>query len=309
MRYNVGTKGYPYKEIVEMLKPSDLTISEFNFFTFYSHKDNEPIDNGLHVHDEYELFFLLEGEMTYEIDGKTVRPNPVQITVIPPNTQHRFLSDSNDEKKILLRGIMIHFSLKENASPAFFEDMFSTLFITDVRTYPEIIVLTHNIARYSYIFSKEEFEFLQNGLLCQLLLLLYKYSTFTVDDGKNMNFLTVHVSAYINQHITEELSLDSIAKHFKFNKIYINRIFKRDMGMPIHAYIQSRKILLARTLIFGGEKPTQAMAKSGCKTYSNVYKLFMKTYNISPSDMYVQYRKEAIESPYTHTITKKNNGK
>ena len=115
-----------------MLKPSDLTISEFNFFTFYSHKDNEPIDNGLHVHDEYELFFLLEGEMTYEIDGKTVRPNPVQITVIPPNTQHRFLSDSNDEKKILLRGIMIHFSLKENASPAFFEDMFSTLFITNV---------------------------------------------------------------------------------------------------------------------------------------------------------------------------------
>ena len=268
---------------------------EMNYFTKYFNDKNSPIKTEtLHEHDNYELFVMLKGEITYHVAGTDYFPQSTQIIVVPPRVKHKITINSDNSQHPLIRGINIRFNLVTDEINDFFRQMFSSPLVMDAKPYPEIIVLIHNIARYDALFTKTELDFLKLGLTNQLILLMYKYSAYYVRSDENVNHATTHVVSYINQHLTEKITVQSIADNFKFSERYIARIFKKDMGKTIHEYISDRRLTLARTLIFGGEKPTQAMFKSGFTDYPNFYRIFTKRYGISPRKLYVKYRNEAI---------------
>ena len=272
-----------------------IELVELTYFTKYFNDKNNPIKKEtLHEHDEYELFVMLEGEATYTIAGADYFPQSTQIIVVPPRTIHRLTVNSDNSQHPLIRGITIRFNLKTDETNEFFGRLFSAPLIMNAKPYPEIIVLIHNIARYNALFTKVEFDFLKQGLVNQLAMLMYKYSAYYIRTDENINHATIHVVSYINQHLTGKITVQSIADNFRFSERYIARIFKKDMGKSIHAYINERRLLLARTLIFGGEKPMQAMFKSGFSDYPNFYRSFTKYYGISPRDLYVKYRNEAL---------------
>ena len=51
-----------------MFSHTGIKTSELNYFTIYLQENNESIDDRLHSHDEYDLFILLEGDLSYEIE-------------------------------------------------------------------------------------------------------------------------------------------------------------------------------------------------------------------------------------------------
>ncbi len=251
-----------------------------------------------HSHNYYELFIMLEGEVRYRIGEKLFFPAATQIMILPPNTSHCFTVSSNIDNHPFFRGIHVYFHLTLHESNQFFSDIFDKVQCIDVSNYPEIITLIHTTLHYHHWMSNEEFEFVQSGLINQLAMLLYKYLFIGVPHTqRSIHHTTVHVLAYINQHLTERLSVASLAHAFRFKESYISTLFKNDMGISIFSYIQQRRIRLAHTLIFGGEKPTQAMYKSGFTDYPNFYRLFLKEYGVSPRDMYNKYRLESTMLP------------
>jgi AraC-like DNA-binding protein len=61
--------------------------------------------------------------------------------------------------------------------------------------------------------------------------------------------------AYIEQHLSDELSLDGLARQAGFSKYHFLRIFERQTGSGLWEYIQNRRIAKAARLLLMTELP------------------------------------------------------
>jgi AraC-like DNA-binding protein len=92
------------------------------------------------------------------------------------------------------------------------------------------------------------------------------------------------LTAYIEEHMDEDLSLDTLAKHFFVSKYHIAHIFKDNIGISIHQYITKKRLSLCKDAISGKMNITDAYQKFGFGDYSSFYRAFKKEFGISPKD-------------------------
>jgi len=90
------------------------------------------------------------------------------------------------------------------------------------------------------------------------------------------------IIAYINQHICEPLSTDSLARNFYMSPSYICRIFKAATGTTINKYVNARRISMAKAMLAEGKSITSVYEACGYNDYSNFLKTFRKAVGISP---------------------------
>ena len=67
----------------------------------------------------------------------------------------------------------------------------------------------------------------------------------------------IDVIAYIQEHLTEELNVDLLARHCYVSKYYLLRQFKEAPGYSIHQYINEKRIQTARRMILSGMPATK----------------------------------------------------
>ena len=101
---------------------------------------------------------------------------------------------------------------------------------------------------------------------------------------KNVN----EIMAFINRHLAEPLTLDSIAAEFYLNKDYLGRLFKEHTHATIGHYISVQRANLAQMMLAEGRTVTEVQESLGFSSYAYFFKFFKKMTGISPS----QYRKE-----------------
>lgn len=73
---------------MEFITRQYMDNREFELF-FYSDHDRSLEKVALHTHDFYELYFFLEGDVTYEVDDKHYLLTPGDYLLIPPGLPHR----------------------------------------------------------------------------------------------------------------------------------------------------------------------------------------------------------------------------
>lgn len=240
----------------------------------------------------YELFIMLEGAAVYTVEKKKYALSPTQCVLIPPFFPAKptfTLSAQNPA----VRTLVVRFYAEGDLSDLPFGGLLQKPFARQLNAIPEIITLIHNISHHNSVFTREEFALLHKTYLLQFLMLLNKLSGENFDTEKTLNHLTLHVLSYINQHLTEKINVKTIAAILNFTEPYITRTFKADMGISIMQYIKQRRLELAHSLIYGGEKPIQAMYKSGFTDYSNFFKIFIVRFGQTPKELWLKYRKES----------------
>lgn len=87
---------------------------------------------------------------------------------------------------------------------------------------------------------------------------------------------------YINQHLTENLSIPGLAAHFYLSSSYLSKIFKDATGTTINQYITAKRISRAKILLAEGRTVTEACSLCGFGDYSNFLKSFTRAVGISP---------------------------
>jgi mannose-6-phosphate isomerase-like protein (cupin superfamily) len=78
---------------VEFLARSDDT-PRFNLaiITLQAHRSGPPV----HAHEgEDDAFFMLEGELTFTVDGEEVAAGPGTFVLVPPGVQHTFANETD----------------------------------------------------------------------------------------------------------------------------------------------------------------------------------------------------------------------
>ena len=89
---------------------------------------------------------------------------------------------------------------------------------------------------------------------------------------------------YIEEHITENLDYEAIARESFSSSFHFQRVFSILCGYTLGEYIRNRRLSLAGTeLAEGGAKVIDVAAKYGYESPDSFCKAFQKFHGITPS--------------------------
>ncbi len=107
-------------------------------------------------------------------------------------------------------------------------------------------------------------------------------------NSKEMEELVNHVAEYIEQHLTDDLNLNDIARAADYSKFHLNRVFARYTGCTIGQYVKNRKLTEAARLLVNTDKSIIDIAfLSGYASQQSFTDAFKELYLITP----YKYRK------------------
>jgi len=89
---------------------------------------------------------------------------------------------------------------------------------------------------------------------------------------------------YINNHLTEEISVETIAESCYISRYHLMHLFKGETGYTLFDYITEKRLALARDLLKTGMPVTEACFASGFKNYSTFFRAYKKHFHSSPSE-------------------------
>lgn len=89
---------------------------------------------------------------------------------------------------------------------------------------------------------------------------------------------------YIENNLSESLTLNSIAAHFYISRSAVSKFFREEMDTSFHRFLTQRRLILAKQLISGGEGLERVAQLCGFTDYSVFYKAFKKEYGLSPRE-------------------------
>jgi len=106
--------------------------------------------------------------------------------------------------------------------------------------------------------------------------------TSTAIDHKKA--LVDQVCGYLEHHYREDVSIDSLAQMARCTPNYLNTVFRKVMGQPIHRFILQRRMEVAREWLERSDKPIKEISfQLGFRDPLYFSRLFRKRFGQSPN--------------------------
>ncbi|SEL70409.1 AraC family transcriptional regulator [Parapedobacter koreensis] len=90
---------------------------------------------------------------------------------------------------------------------------------------------------------------------------------------------------YIEDHITEDLSLEAIAEYAKVPDFHFRKVFFYLSGLTLSEYVKNRKLSEANKDLLAGERVTDVAFKYGYQSMDGFTRAFKKWSGMLPSDV------------------------
>ncbi|KYG28128.1 AraC family transcriptional regulator [Alkalihalobacillus trypoxylicola] len=276
-----------------MERKLNVSLREKSFYMNYN-SESSPMNEmkHFHLHDDYEIFYLIEGERTYLINDDHYIVHENSLVFIDKNTVHKTrVSDAPNLKRIVLN---FHDSfLTKNE-----EMLLKLLFYNG----PHVLSIPSNKTNsFSYIFGKLLDEYQSNHddsiayirhLLIQLLIesnrLLKQHNSQQNIYTKDQYFIKHEVAemiGYINQFYYEDISLSLLSVRFNLNEQYISRIFRKVIGVTFINYLNTVRVNQAQRLLLETDmKVVDVSKRVGYSNNVHLWRVFKKQTGYSPNE-------------------------
>lgn len=246
----------------------------------------------LHSHNFYEIFLLKSDSAVFYVDGTIYHLQKDDVMIFNSTELHNI---SFDNSKPYDR-FVIHFM--PTLLLAFDNDKYNLLNMFNSRKSGRDNYISKEMLKKTEFFEimeKTERIIQKNppyidayflALFVELLIALNEAKGFAADGNypRLSNEKIRNILAYIDDNLTENLSLDRLSDEFFMSKSNMCHLFKETTGFPIKQYITYRRIALARKLMANGYGTLEASVAAGFNDYSNFYKTFKKVMNKSPKE-------------------------
>lgn len=257
-----------------------------------------------HTHDYYEFYLFLEGDLDLEISGHARPLYPGDMVLVPPGVSHHALMHSSDRPyrrfvlwvsqeyvARLLKESPDYVFLMQRAATSgrcyyhFHEAEFSSIQSRLIRLLEEF---------HSNRYGRNAAVYLAlNDLLLYMNRIIYEREHPVVSGSGD---LMQEITLFIDEHLTEDLSLDVLANHVCLSKYYIAHYFKDSLGISIHQYITKKRLQSCSEAIAAGSDITRTFDEYGFRDYSSFYRMFRKEYGMSPREYQEAHRMNAVRS-------------
>ncbi len=274
-------------------------------FRLFHLKDRKSMQFESHYHDFDKIIIFISGNVTYLVEGKAYKLSPWDILLIGRNEMHKPVIDPEEIYERMVIWVNPEFLDKHSNEQCRLEECFRTaaesgynLLRTGPETLRDIKRLLNNMKDSC---NSGEFgsRILQNSLFLQLVVKLNRIFAGIDREEKqpiDMEYdETVRsIIEYINSHLEEELSIDSIAEKYFISRYYLMHNFKKHTGYSLHNYILQKRLILAGSLVKNGMPATEASIRSGFSDYSNFIRAFKRMYSLSPREYCKNSHKQEI---------------
>jgi AraC family transcriptional regulator len=93
------------------------------------------------------------------------------------------------------------------------------------------------------------------------------------------------MTEFIDQNLSENITLEDLAGLAGLSSYHFSRKFKADLGIAPHAYVLSRRIDRAKSLLNGSRLPLKLVAaECGFTDQSHLSRVFRKFLGVTPNN-------------------------
>ncbi len=261
----------------------------------------DPQDFYMHTHDRFEILLFLSGKAQFAVEGRVYDLAPGDVLITRAAEAHRMWVSPDAP----YARMSIHFS----------PDLLSRLDPQGALLSPFLLRPLGEGNR----FPKEDFgampyrTLLENAFGAQeegmkrtvllsnlfaFLCLLYDVTSARAPAvGKDVGDpIIAEVIAYINTHLTKELSLADIASRVFLSPAYLNKRFTKATGSSVWQYITIKRLHRARDRIRNGGRLGAVSLDCGYRDYSSFYRAYCKRFGHAPAKDSPGHEKEGTET-------------
>lgn len=245
-----------------------------------------------HWHTPVEIIMPIENIYSVVVGGHTITLNPTDIIFICPGVIHSLKAPDNGRRIIFQAEITMFTAIREFES--ILGLMSPVLKITKENT--------HDIHKHIYNLLLQINEEYNNGNILMETIIYSKLlnifalvgrnytrnsAIFNGMDHKNKEYTEkfLFICNYINEHCTEDLSLDKIAKLAGFSKYHFTRLFKQITTTTFYKYLNLKRIEHAQKLLADPGIPvTEVALSSGFSSLSAFIRMFKLINHCTPTE-------------------------
>lgn len=268
-------------DIYEKIKlDNDMPI---RFKSFASIKDDLQFKEK-HWHRSIEIIVVLKGELCIWVSGKNFLVNSGAIFIINSREEHFVYGDNNED----FNGYM--FQIDYDFLVNCFKDIDSIYFEQIKKDEIKYKVLELIEKMKFYYEGDDEFKTLAiKGNLYILIRYLLSFQKRVRKDGKlilsdkNRDRI-LKITKYIDEHCSENLTIEMIAENFNLSYGHLVRFFKENLHMTVKEYITNIRMNRSKNQLINTDYPIVHIAlENGFPNIQSFYKEFNKSYNITPA--------------------------
>lgn len=261
-------------------------------FEIYYYSDLHFQQVAPHRHDYYEFYLFLEGDAAIEIQGERIPLRKETLALIPPGVMHHSVVARDTE--VPYRRFVFWVSAG-----------FAERLLAESPDYAYLFQQAASGKRYLFGFTSNGFNLILSKMIrlleevhgnrygrsaflnlcaCDLLLTMNRsvYEEEHQEAGSEKDLFQA-ITSYIEEHLSEDLTLDCLAEHFFVSKYYISHYFSSTLGISVHQYIQKKRLDGCRSALLAGGNISRICSEFGFSDYSVFYRAFRKEYGMSPS--------------------------
>ncbi len=246
-----------------------------------------------HSHSSVELYYLVEGERVYFVDGQVVTVHKGELIMIAGHEIHATASSEvaeferiliNYEPSLLPPALRQLNLLHGNRSFRVFP-----LSLRDRGEVERLLIRMVEECRQ----EKAYYETVCLSLFAELIITLARseHSALSASPSRySLHHKVSEIATYLREHYREPVTLEDTAKRFYMSNSYLSRIFHRLTGFHFREYVIYIRVSEAKRMLAGSRQKIQEIALAvGFEHLSHFNKTFKKATGLTP----MQYRKQA----------------
>jgi AraC-like DNA-binding protein len=234
-----------------------------------------------HSHDYYVICLIRRGYQSFLHKGTKYHTPPGGVILINPDTAHT--GETTDEQGFEMlclypaashmQSIASELTGRRQVSPFFKE-----VCVNHPWAMKSILTLHKALTEETNPLEGE------SRFTWTLARLIQRYADVHVDQGQpgQERKAVRQARGYIDECFAQGISLTQLAEHVSLSPYYLLRVFRAEVGMPPHAYLESVRIRQAQRLIEAGKPLAEIAAEVGFSSQSHLTRRFKKIIGVTP---------------------------
>lgn len=261
-----------------------------------------------HFHNEYEIFYLIEGERRFFFDNRAYKIQKGSLILVDENSIHMTRAFSEDETghdRIILYVGRDKMQELDRIFPKlnlvkFFRENYG-VYQLEAKQQEEFIQFYQRLQKEMAAKDRNTQIMLDTDIVRYFISFMRSHVAHAVHSDQaenNPKYRTAYaVADYISENYTQPFTLEELAGRFFLSKYYLCRTFKEITGYGINEYTNIHRIRKAKRLLEETDMSISEIAHAlGYESLTYFEKVFKTYMTLSP----LKYRKTLNIVTYTN---------